>query len=147
MSDAAADTIVSHFGPEWERIDPYVWLHRGLNAMRVGRHGGTRVSLASVVLNGRVHGRTPEQTAEDYDLSIEDVRGALAWAAAHPEEVESYLRGEDALHELGVRQTERAVAAGIYKFSPEQKRQWALKMLRERAALLEQLGRPQEVGA
>ena len=96
MSDAAADTIVSHFGPEWERIDPYVWLHRGLNAMRVGRRGGTRVSLASVVLNGRVHGRTPEQTAEDYDLSVEDVRGALAWAEAHPEEVKQYMEDEEA---------------------------------------------------
>ena len=111
MSDAAADTIVSHFGPEWERIDPYVWLHRGLNAMRVGRRGGTRVSLASVVLNGRVHGRTPGQTAEDYDLSVEDVRGALAWAEAHPEEVKQYLEDEEAAGDRLRERSERENAA------------------------------------
>ena len=110
MTDAADDTTVSPMGPEWERIDPYVWRHPS-GAMRVGRRGGTRVSLASVVLNGRFHGRTPEQTAGDYDLSIEDVRGALAWAAARPEEVERYLEDEEAAGDRLRERSERENAA------------------------------------
>ena len=56
--------------------------------------------------------RTIEQIAEDYDLSIEAVREAIAYCASHPPEIrEDFLREEALMSATGINDPN-------YKFNP-----------------------------
>lgn len=64
--------------------------------MRVGKAG---VALESV-LAGFEQGHAPETIRSQYPaLSLEEVYGAITYSLAHAQEVQQYLKGQDALWE------------------------------------------------
>jgi uncharacterized protein (DUF433 family) len=61
--------------------------------------GKAAVPLESV-LAGFEQGHTPETIRSQYPaLSLEEVYGAIAYSLAHPQEVQDYLKRQDALWE------------------------------------------------
>ena len=61
------------------------------------RVGGTRVMLDSVIAAYRA-GSPPESIQEQYPaLTLEDVRGSIAYYLNHQDEVDAYLRRQDAM--------------------------------------------------
>lgn len=63
------------------------------------RVADTRVMLDSVVA-GYKEGRSPESIRQEYpSLTLEQVYGAITYYLAHRDEVEAYLRKQDALWE------------------------------------------------
>lgn len=74
-------------------VSDYVRVHEG-----VYRVGESRVSLASIVINWRQHGLTPEQIHESFPtLSLAAIYGAIAYYLDHQEAVDAYLREEEEL--------------------------------------------------
>jgi uncharacterized protein (DUF433 family) len=72
----------------------------------VYRVGVTRVMLDSVVA-GFEQGHSPETIRQQYPaLSLEEVYGAIAYYLAHREEVNEYLRRQDAVWEHWRRKSE-----------------------------------------
>jgi uncharacterized protein (DUF433 family) len=65
-------------------------------AMRVGKSG---VPLESV-LAGFEQGQSPETIRSQYPaLTLEEVYGAITYSLAHPQDVQDYLKRQDALWE------------------------------------------------
>jgi uncharacterized protein (DUF433 family) len=72
-------------------------------ALRVGQ---SRVMLDSV-LAAWGQGHSPETIRSQYpSLTLEEVYGAVAWSLAHPEQVESYLKQQDAVWDHWRRRSE-----------------------------------------
>jgi uncharacterized protein (DUF433 family) len=92
-----------------------------------GRDGGyfitgTRVSLDSVVYAFR-RGASPESIQRSYPLlTLEEVYGAITYYLAHQEEVDAYLKEQEASYE-GARQAERDADPEFYRKFDEIKRE------------------------
>jgi uncharacterized protein (DUF433 family) len=62
--------------------------------MRVGR---TKVMLDGIIAASE-QGHSPESIRSQYPaLTLEQVHGALAWCLAHPDEVDVYLKRQQAI--------------------------------------------------
>jgi len=78
-----------------DELEGYVRID-GSGAMRVGK---SRVLLDSVVAAFE-QGHSPETICQQYpSLSLEDVYGAITYYLAHVDEVNDYLRAQDAVWE------------------------------------------------
>ena len=74
------------------------------------RIGSTRVMLDSVVA-GFHQGHSPETIRQQYPaLTLEEVYGSIAYYLAHTEEVEAYLKRQDALWEQARRRSEQTAS-------------------------------------
>ena len=72
--------------------------------VRVDEHGVMRVGIGRVMLDSVVaafeQGHSPETIRQQYPaLSLEEVFGAITYYLAHRDEVEAYLRRQDAVWE------------------------------------------------
>ena len=91
-----------------------------------GRDGGyfiagTRVSLDSVVYAFR-RGASPESIRRSYPLlTLEEVYGAIAYYLARQEEIDAYLKEQEASYERA-RQSERDADSEFYRKLDESKR-------------------------
>lgn len=70
--------------------------------VRTDEHGAMRVGRTQVMLDGVIaaweQGHSPETIRSQYpSLSLEEVYGALTWCLAHPTELESYRKRQDAV--------------------------------------------------
>ena len=55
---------------------------------------GTGVRVETIVVAHQTWGLTPEQIADEYGLPIEAIQEALAYYAAHPEEIDALIQLE-----------------------------------------------------
>jgi uncharacterized protein (DUF433 family) len=75
---------------------------------------GTRISLDSVVYAFR-RGAPPEGIRHSYPLlTLEEVYGAIAYYLAHQEQIDAYLKEQEARYE-SERQAERAADPEFYQ--------------------------------
>jgi uncharacterized protein (DUF433 family) len=75
----------------------------------VMRVGATRVMLDSVIA-GFEQGHSPETIRQQYpSLSLEEVYGAITYCLAHPDEVQEYMKRQDAVWAEARARSERDV--------------------------------------
>ena len=72
--------------------------------VRTDEHGAMRVGGTKVLLEGIVYpfreGRSAESIQQDYPgLTLEEVYGAITYILAHRDEVDAYVRRQEALWE------------------------------------------------
>jgi uncharacterized protein (DUF433 family) len=70
--------------------------------VRTDAQGVMRLGRSGVMLDGVIaaweRGHSPESIRSQYPaLSLEEVYGGLAWCLAHPDEVEAYRKGQQAV--------------------------------------------------
>jgi uncharacterized protein (DUF433 family) len=75
---------------------PHIAYRRGASGHRRPAVRGTGVHVQTLVLVVRNWGMTPEQVADDYGLSLAQVQDALAYYAAHRDEINEDIRAEEA---------------------------------------------------
>jgi uncharacterized protein (DUF433 family) len=86
-----------------QRLDdpayPHVTYRRGAAGVPTPVVRGSGVRVQSLAIAARRWGLTPQQLAGEYGLTMAQIDGALAFAAAHEREIELALAAEEALAE------------------------------------------------
>jgi uncharacterized protein (DUF433 family) len=72
------------------------------NYVRTDAQGVMKIAASDVSLDSVIHawnkGDSPEAIRSQYpSLSLEEVYGAIAWSLGHADEVEAYLKRQDAV--------------------------------------------------
>lgn len=76
------------------------------------RIAGRRISVQDVVIWHEWQGRTPDEIAAEYDLTLADVHAGLAYYYDHQAEVNSAIREDQAFVEALRRNTPSKVGCG-----------------------------------
>ncbi len=75
---------------------PHITYRRGASGSPVAVLRGTGLRVQTVVVAAQTWGLAPAALAAEYDLTVAQVEEALAFAAAHRDEIVAALAGEDA---------------------------------------------------
>jgi len=83
--------------------------------VRTDEHGALRVGSGRVALESILaawgQGHSPETIRSQYPaLSLEEVYGAIAWSLAHPDELATYLKRQEAVWEHWQKRAESQVS-------------------------------------
>jgi len=75
---------------------PHITYRRGASGAPVAVLRGTGLRVQTMVVAAQTWGLVPAAIAAEYDLTVAQVEEALAFAAAHCDEIAAALAGEDA---------------------------------------------------
>jgi uncharacterized protein (DUF433 family) len=78
---------------------PHVTYRRGASGAPAPVLRGSGIRVQAVALAAHAWGLSPAQIAAEYDLGFAQVKEALAFYAAHPQEIEASIAAEQALEE------------------------------------------------
>jgi uncharacterized protein (DUF433 family) len=73
---------------------PLITYRRGASGISQPVIRGRSVRVQTIVMASRVWGMSPEQIAEDRNLSVEQVKAALQFYEAHKEEIDEHMAAE-----------------------------------------------------
>ena len=83
-----------------QRLDdpafPHITYRRGASGQPTAVVRGTGLRVQTLVVAARTWGLTPAQLAAEYELSSAQIAEALAFAAAHPDELDAALAADAA---------------------------------------------------
>ena len=77
-------------------VFPHLTYRRGARGAPVAVLRGTGLRVQTVVVAAQTWGLSPTAIAAEYDLAVAQVEEALAFAAAHRDEIDAALAAEDA---------------------------------------------------
>jgi uncharacterized protein (DUF433 family) len=82
---------------------PAISYRRGTSGVPTPVVRGTGVRVQSIVIASRDWHLAPDAIAEEYDLSVDQVKEALAFYEAHREEISAAVAREESMEEAGDR--------------------------------------------
>ena len=92
--------VAEKVGALGQRLDdlafPHITYRRGASGQPTPVVRGTGLHVQTLVIAARTWGLTPAQLAVEYELPFAQVEEALAFAAAHQDEIDSALTAEAA---------------------------------------------------
>ena len=94
---AVAEKVGSLHQPLDDPRFPLVTYRRGGSGTMFPSVRGTNIRVRTIVTCAKVWNETPEEIAENYDLSLEQVQDALAFYEAHRAEIDAAIEAEAAL--------------------------------------------------
>ena len=73
---------------------PQLTYRRGAAGIPTPVLRGTGIRVQAIVIAAEQWGMSPAEIADEYDVSVKQIEAALAFADAHRQEIETYLRVE-----------------------------------------------------
>lgn len=80
---------------------PQLTYRRGAAGIPTPVLRGTGIRVQAIVIAAEQWGMSPAEIADEYDVSVKQIEAALAFADAHRQEIETYLRVEAQLSAEG----------------------------------------------
>ncbi|MGK7900039.1 MAG: DUF433 domain-containing protein [Hormoscilla sp.] len=94
---AVAEKVGTFDLPTDDPSFPDITYRRGASGQEVPVLGGTSLRVQTIYIAAQQWGLSPHQIADEYDLTEAQVHDALAFAAAHRQEIETAIAAEQAI--------------------------------------------------